>query len=81
MRDGKNIAVHIKNRLVHDAGVIVENAQTDDLVNKPVAIVVRIAVGHSDEDERARADRAGHVAVDSDARLADALDKRAHPSI
>ena len=63
---------------VHDALVVVEDAEPDDLAREPVAILVAIVGRDAHEDEQAPAYRTDDATVDRDRRLADALDQRPH---
>jgi len=63
----------------HLAGVILEDAQVDDLVREVVRVRLRVLLPHAEEDEQAGTDGGDGLAVHGHRRFRHSLHDRAHP--
>ena len=78
LRDGEHLAAHVGQAEVHEAGLVVEDAQPDRLGGELPRRLARVGGSDPDERQEARADGADDLAVDAHRRLLHALHEHAH---
>src|SRR5689334_7254188 len=76
LADCEDLARDIHHRPVHYAGIVTEDAQADDLLRQPFAIVFGVIWRDRREHEQTTTDRSRDVSVDRNGGLAHALDDR-----
>lgn len=78
LADQENPTAAVEDAAVHDAGVVVEEAEVDDLRSEPVDVVGGIGLLDAEKDEEAGGDGAGDFIFDGDGGGADSLEDGAH---
>ena len=78
LRDRQDLAVHVRERQVHEPGVVREDAQPGRLGGQGGGGGERVVVGHADQREVATADLGYALAGNGHRGAADALDEDAH---
>jgi hypothetical protein len=73
LADHQGLAADVDDRAVHLAGVVLEDAQVDDLARQEVYLAFAIAVLHAQQHEKPGPDRRDSLSIDRDARFADPL--------
>lgn len=81
LADDERRPAGVEQRAVHAAGLVLEDAQVDDLARQPFRLLLAVALHGADQHQQPLPDLAGDRAVDGDGGRGNTLDERAHEDL
>src|SRR6266542_354513 len=78
LADEQDVPLNFLDRSVHDALLVVENSQANNLAAQPFDVLRRVGFLHGQQNEKPFLNRAADLAVDGDGSFGDTLNNRAH---
>jgi len=78
LRHEEKLAADVAQGAVHLAGIVREDPESHDLFGQAIGFRLGVAALDADQRQDPSADRSDGLAVDGDARLADALEQSDH---